>query len=129
MHEQTISKMYLRELFGSIAIYAAILSAAIYFGKAMEPGLLRTLILVSPMLGFMLALWAVVRQMGRIDEFVRKTTLENLAMAAAITAGLSFTYGFLELAGYPKLSMFSVWCVLGGAWAAITFVRCRIDLG
>ncbi|HEY0065205.1 MAG TPA: hypothetical protein VGC21_24005 [Telluria sp.] len=129
MHEKTVRQTYNRELFGALAVYSAILMLSISYGKGLPAGLLKTLVLVSPMIGFLLALWVVVRQMGRIDKFVRQTTLENLAVAAAITAGLSFTYGFLESAGYPKLSMFLVWCVLGGAWAAITFVRCRIKRG
>ncbi len=38
---------------------------------------------------------------------------ENVAIAAVITAGWTFTYGFLEGVGYPRLSMFSVWEVMG----------------
>ena len=50
------------------------------------------------------AVWAIVRQFGRMDEFVRLRSLENFAIAAAVTACVSFTYGFLEGAGFPKLA-------------------------
>lgn len=126
MREKDAARMYRRELWGSIAIYAAILVLAIRFGRPMEAGMPRTLVLVSPMLGFGVALWAVIRHFGRMDEYVRRTQLENIAMAAAVTAGLSFTYGFLETAGFPPLSMFSVWITMGGAWALITQLRCRV---
>jgi hypothetical protein len=126
MKEQAFRKTFNRELMGALAVYAVILMVSLSAGKSLQPGLARTLVMLSPMIGFMLALWVMVRQMARMDEFLRRT---NLAMAAAITAGLSFTYGFLELAGFPKLSMFSVWCVLGGAWASITFLRCRVRFG
>ena len=126
MREKDAARMYKRELWGSIALYAVILILAIRFGRPMEDGLPRTLVLVSPMLGFGVALWAIIRHFSRMDEYIRRTQLENIAMAAAITAGLSFTWGFLETAGFPKLTMFSVWITMGGALALITQFRCRI---
>ena len=65
---------------------------------------------------------AVVRAIRGSDEFIRKTTLEHLAIAAAVTAGVTFTYGFLEIAGFPKLSMFVVWPLMGAVWAGTTIV-------
>ena len=44
-------------------------------------------------------------------------------IAAAITACLSITYGFLESAGFPKLSMFWVWGVMGLVWGAVACLR------
>ena len=55
---------------------------------------------------------------------MRLRSLEGLAIAAAVTAGLTFTYGFLESAGFPKVSMFWVWGVMGTVWAAHTALRC-----
>jgi hypothetical protein len=54
---------------------------------------------------------------------MRRRLLETVALGAAITAGLTFAYGFLESAGYPRLSMFVVWCVLGGASGIVHCVR------
>lgn len=126
MREKDAARMYQRELWMSIALYAAILMLAIRFGRPMQDGLLRTLVLVSPMLGFGVALWAIVRHFGRMDEYIRRMQLENIAIAAAVTAGLSFTYGFLETAGFPKLSMFSVWVTMGSAWALVNLLRCHV---
>jgi hypothetical protein len=127
MHEKRVNRIYLRELGGALLAYLAILMAAIQFGRPMEDGILRTLVLASPMTGFCLAVWAVARHVRRVDEFIRQSTLETLAIAAAVTAGLSFTYGFLETAGYPKLSMFTVWPVMGGVWGALTCLRNWFD--
>lgn len=126
MREKEAKRMYARELWGSIALYAVILVLAIRFGRPMDDGLPRTLVLVSPMLGFGVALWAMVRHFGRMDEYLRRVQLENIAIAAGVTAGLSFTYGFLETAGFPKLSMFSVWITMGGALFVVTQLRCRV---
>ena len=123
MHEKTIGRVYLREMMGSLAIYAVILVVTIRYGRGMDAGIVRTLVLASPMIGFFLATWAIARHLKRIDEYLRQFTLENLAIAAAVTMGLSFTYGFMETAGYPKLSMFSVWMAMGAVWGVTTFVR------
>lgn len=127
MHEKRAAKIYMRELIASIALYTLILMAAIHFGRPMEPGVLRTVVLLTPMIGFAAALWAIVRQIQRADEYIRMRLLENVALGAAITAGLTFTYGFLETAGYPKLSMFTVWCVLCLSVAAVQLMRKVLD--
>jgi predicted permease len=115
--EKKLSRQYLLELGGALAVYTLLLVASITFGRPMEDSLLRILILLSPMAGFSLGIWAIARHFRRRDEFERQNILESIVIAAAITAGLTFTYGFLETAGYPRLSMFAVWpvmCVLSG---------------
>jgi hypothetical protein len=127
MHEKRVGKTYLRELFASIALYTLLLLAAARWGRPMEEGLAHTLVLLSPMVGFLGALWVIARHFGRIDEYQRMRMLENVALAAAVTAGLTFTYGFLETAGFPKLSMFTVWVVLCGSVGAVQLLRKLLD--
>lgn len=127
MHEKRIMKSYHRELAGSLVLYGVLLVLAIRFGRPMPEGALRTALLLSPMIGFGAAIWAMARHVRRVDEYVRKALLENVALGAALTAGLSFTYGFLETAGFPLLSMFTVWCVLCGATVLVGVVRKLLD--
>jgi hypothetical protein len=89
----------------------------------MPEGVARTLLLVSPMAGFGLMIWCIARGVSRMDEYLRMRLLENIAIGAAITAGATFTYGFLETAGFPRLSMFTVWCVLAGSTGATQCLR------
>ncbi len=124
MHEKKLYSAYYRELGGGMLVYTALLVLAIVFGRQLADGPLKTVALTSPMIGFGLAVWAIARHMRRVDEYIRQTTLETVAIAAAITAGLTFTYGFLETAGFPRLSMFAVWPVMAGAWVAVNLVRC-----
>lgn len=123
MHEKEITRTYLREFFGAMLVYMLLLVAAIKLGRPMADGLARTLALASPMIGVLLVIWAIARHFRRVDEFIRQTTLESMAIAAAVTAGLSFTYGFLETAGYPRLSMFLVLPVMFGVWGVVSCVR------
>ena len=119
MRQEARNSKYAKELWGALVLYAIVLVAALTIGKCMEPGLAQTLVFVSPMIPFLLGVWAVVRQVRRSDEFIRKTTLERIAIAAAVTAGWTFTHGFLENAGFSRLSMFTVWPVMGAVWCVV----------
>ncbi len=123
MYEQKVARTYFREMGVAFAVYAVLLLGTIHFGRPMHEGAARTLVLLSPMLGFGLAIWAIARHLNRIDEYMRKYMLEAVAIAAAITCGLTFTYGFLETAGFPRLSMFTVWMVMCGTTGAVCAVR------
>jgi hypothetical protein len=123
MREREAAKAYTREFGAAMLVYMVVLVGAIYLGKRMDDGIARTLVVVSPMIGFMLAVWAVARHIGRIDEYMRKLVLESIAIAAAVTAGWTFTYGFLEGIGFPRLSMFIVWPVMGAVWFVICVLR------
>lgn len=115
--------MYYKELGGALVLYMLVLAAALRIGQGIAPGPLQTAIYVSPMLPFLLAVWAVVRQIRRSDEFMRKQALEQLAITAAVTAGWTFTYGFLENAGFPRLSMFTIWSSMGAVWGLLALLE------
>jgi hypothetical protein len=127
MHEQRVARAYHTELILALAVYTVLLLAAIRYGRPLPDSILRTAILVSPMIGFGLMIRAVARQFARVDEYQRMRMLENLAMAAAITGAATFTYGFMETAGFARLSMFIVWIVMGSALGAVTLVRRWLD--
>jgi uncharacterized protein (DUF697 family) len=123
VHEKTVNRTYFGELSAAMMLYAGLLVAAIIFGRPMNEGIARVLVLASPMIGVLAVVWVLARHLGRVDEFIRLTTLENMAIAAAATAGISFTYGFLETAGFPKLSMFAVLPLMFAVWGVVTCVR------
>jgi hypothetical protein len=126
-HSKRITRIYYKELAGSFILYVLLLTASVRFGRPMADGAARTLVLVCPMAGFLLMLWAMARQLARKDEYMRMRLLETIGIAAGITAGLTFSYGFLESAGFPKLSMFSVWIVLAGSAGLVQCGRKLLD--
>jgi uncharacterized membrane protein HdeD (DUF308 family) len=123
MYEKKVSRAYNIELWSAIVVYAVLLVASIRFARPLADGPLRTALLLTPMLGFALMIRAIVRHVARIDEYQRIRLLEALALSFAITGAVTFSYGFLETAGFPRLSMFSVWMVMGGSWALVNAVR------
>jgi hypothetical protein len=127
MHEKRVARAYFNEIATAFALYGILLVASIRFGRPLQDGVLRTAILLLPMVGFGLVIRAVARHIARIDEYQRRQILETLGLAFGITAAVTFSYGFLETAGFPRLSMFAVFMVMAGSCAAITFVRCRLQ--
>jgi hypothetical protein len=123
MHEKRVGRAYRSELLTAIVVYVVLLLASIRYGRPLDGGVLRTVVLLSPMIGFCLMIRAIARHVARIDEYQRLRMLESVALAFAITGAVTFSYGFLETAGFPKLSMFSVWIVMGASWGLVGLVR------
>ena len=122
-HEKKVMRTYHRELALSFVVYAVLLFGANWLGRPMVDGVLRTAVLLSPVIGFGLMIWTIARHVRRIDEFMRQSLLETFAIAAAITAAVTFSYGFLETAGFPRLSMFAVWPLMGASWMLVCLGR------
>jgi len=123
LHVRKIMWRYYAEMSAAFLFYALVLTVSIDVGRSMKESFPRTLIFVSPMVPFLLMLAVIIRMFRRIDEYLRLQTLENIAIAAAVTSGGTFTYGFLENAGFPKLSMFNVMPMLFGTWAVLSIIR------
>ena len=124
MKEREGNRKYRLELFSAMAAYMLVLFGSISIAKGMDENLARTLLLITPIIPLMLAVWAIARHFRRMDEYMRLRSLESIAIGAAVTCALSLTYGFLESAGFPKLSMFWVWPVMGFAWGLHACLRC-----
>ena len=123
MHEKRVARAYRFELWTAIAVYVVLLTGSIRFGRPLADGPLRTAVLLLPMIGFGLMIRAIARHVARIDEYQRLRMLESVALAFSITAAVTFSYGFLETAGFPKLSMFTVWIVMGASWGLVNLAR------
>lgn len=123
MKEREANRKYHLELGMALLLYVAVLFGSITLAKPLDSGVVRTLLLLAPLVPVVLAVWAVARSFRRMDEFVRLRSLESVAIAAAVTAGWTLTYGFLESAGFPRLSMFWVWPVMGAVWGLHVCLR------
>ena len=127
MLEREVNRKYRWELSLSLLIYCAVLIGSLQIARQLEPGVLRTMVALLPTIPVALVIWAIARQFGRMDEFQRLRALESIAVAAAVTAALTFTYGFLEGLGFPRLSMFWVWGLTGITWGLHSALRSRFS--
>jgi len=111
------SKRYLTELSATLALYGVLLVGSIELLTHLAiPAPWRDLVALSPMLAGVAMPWVVLRELRRMDELQMRIQLEALGFSFAGTALLTFSYGFLEGLGYPRLSMFAVWPVMAVLW-------------
>ena len=122
-HQAKITRRYIMEMFAIMALYLVTLVGSLHFIERLQKGALQTALVLSPMIPVLLTILVIVRHIRRVDEYCRQQTLESLSIAAAVTAGWTFGYGFLEGIGYPRLSMFCVWGVMGFVWAVVALGR------
>jgi hypothetical protein len=122
----SISKRYFWELGTAMLAYGVTLAISIKLVEAgMVPKAWQSVAVLTPMLPCGFALWAILRQLGRLDELQRRVQLDAVGLAFAGTAMLTFGYGFLEGVGFPRLSMFVIWPVMAALWLIGGFVAAR----
>lgn len=110
-----LAAFYVFVLFGSLAIV----------NEVHPTGFARYALLLAPVVPVALLVPAIVRYFRDTDEFERRIMTESLAIAAAVTALFSVTYGFLEIAGLPHLSAWATWAVVMIAWAIARSIVAR----
>jgi hypothetical protein len=123
MLEREVKSRYRWELGLSLLLYGVVLTICLRAVQGIDSETVRAAVMLLPAIPVFLTVWVLARQFRRSDEFVRLRSLESLAIAAAVTAGLTFTYGFLETVGFPRQSMFWVWMIMGITWGLHSCLR------
>lgn len=119
-------RRYMLHLGIASAVYVVVVLGADLLVKHLDlQGPLRYTLLLAPLVpvGFMLPI--MVRYLRETDEFERRIVTESLAIAAAVTAMLSVTYGFLENVGLPHLSAWWTYGIVMGSWLVARFFVAR----
>ncbi|HEY1011096.1 MAG TPA: hypothetical protein VGE07_00230 [Herpetosiphonaceae bacterium] len=111
-------RRYFGELMLVIAAYAVALIVSNVLLRIFPESGLRVPLALLPMIPACAIPFVIVRLLARIDELQRRIQLEALGFAFAGTAVLTFAYGFLETAGFPRLSWFFIWPLMAGLWGA-----------
>jgi hypothetical protein len=123
MRTQKIFIRYFLEMLGGFVLFGLALAFRDNLEHSLHPGLLRMLVLVSPVVPFLLVIWTVVRHFQRLDEYGRLMSLQSIAIAFGVTMFWAFASGFMEDAGFPRFGMLSVWNVGMFTWAVVAIVR------
>ena len=76
----------------------------------------RYAVAVLPMIPPLFVLRDWLREFRGSDELEQRIALESIAFAFGATALLTFTFGFLQLAGLPDINWLFVWAVMGSCW-------------
>lgn len=110
-------RRYHIELTAALIVYGVLLVISIVSAKRLHlQGGALTAVMLLPMIGAVLALWAIVRGHRRLDELEQRIQFEALSFAFAGTALLTFGWGFVELAGHPRFPTFGIWPLMAALW-------------
>ena len=97
-------RTYVRTFGIAMILYAAMLTGAVLLLPYVGGSPWRYLLVLLPVVPVVFGLRAMLRFVEQMDELQRRIQLAGLAFACALVAMLTFAYGFLELAGFPRLS-------------------------
>jgi hypothetical protein len=110
-------RRYIRQMAGMTIAYLIVLFGAVTALKHVHTGPLHYVIALLPLIPVALLVPIFIGYLQNTDEFERRMQTESMAIAGGLTAMLSVTYGFLEVAGWPHPSAWWTWCVFMVAWA------------
>ena len=121
-------RTYTIQFLGAMTAYVVLLVVSIYLLENNPTAPWRGMVAVLPMIPTVLALLALIRFLGRMDELQRRIHFDAIAFAAGATAILTFTWGLLENAGFPHLSLIWVLPLMAALWgvgAGVSAARYR----
>lgn len=104
-------RTYHREFFPGIAVYlVAVVATAVFVGD--DPSMPRRLLLLIPLLPALWSARAIVRSLGRADEFERIIQLEAMALGFGAAMIAAMTVGFLGMHAEPnRFNQVSPWII------------------
>ncbi len=117
MLDQDVAKrIYSRWVWVAFIVYSGLLAGVITVLQTHPDAVWRYPVAITPMIPWVFTVAAYVRYYRHMDELHQRMALEAFAFAFAGTALLTFTYGFLDLAGLHRISWFWVWPVMAVLW-------------
>lgn len=119
------AKTYAREFVIAMVLYIVLLISVVLLLRNIEGTVWRALLAVLPVIPVGFGMSAFIRFLNRMDELQQRIQLAGIAFAAGAVGMLSFTYGFLELAGFPRISWLWIFPALIMLWGLGVAVASR----
>jgi len=119
-------KQYSLEFGSSMLLYILAIFFSVSFLNNNPEHSLKVLVSVLPVLPALLATWAVIRHLGRLDEFMQRVQLMSFATSFALVGLGTFTYGFLENVGFPHIPYVWIFPMMIAVWGLTTPVIMRL---
>lgn len=116
MNPDELPREALRSLAASQWAYWCSLVIAAMSAIYIPPGSMRTMVILLPIVTALFCVTVMYWLYKECDEYLQLRLLKSVCLAAAVVSFATLCYFFLELAGYPKLSM--VWVNLLG-WSVL----------
>lgn len=117
MNPKQVMQRYLKEFFFAMSMYVVFLIASVTLLKNYEfSRVWQIVISLAPALPVVFVIIAIMRLLTNSDEMQQRVHLLATTFSAVLTGLLTFSYGFLENIGFPKLPTFAVFPMLFVLW-------------
>ena len=116
VEEETARRRYNRDMVLGFIAYGALLVPGLFIIDANPDAGWRYALAPLPMIPAVFMVMAYVRYYRTADELQQRIALESLAFAFGGTFLVTFTYGFLDHAGLPRINWWFVWPVMSTLW-------------
>ncbi len=103
--DNTLPRWAVRGVLSSQWAYWVSLSTAALATIYIPPGSVRTLVLLTPVLTALFCISVAYWLYQACDEYLRARLLRCVTATALIVAACTLVYFFLELSGWPRISM------------------------
>lgn len=114
------TKQYLIEFGISMALYAVAVIFSVSFLVKYPDSSWRIGIALLPILPSIMTTIAVIRALKRLDELQLKVQMTSLTISFAVVGLATFTYGFLENAGFPPIPYVWILPFMIATWGIAT---------
>lgn len=111
-----VMKRYMRDLTITMVLYMIMLFGSIIIYNNLPEHPAKWLIVLLPVAPILFGMRAFIHMVRNIDELQQRLHMEAFAFSLGVTGILTFTYGFLEGAGFPKLGMIWVFPLIIALW-------------
>lgn len=117
MNQTQAMRRYLREFFFAMSLYVVALIASVTSLKIFEFARgWQIVISLAPALPVVFVIIALMRLLMNGDELQQRVHLLATTFSAVLTGLITFSYGFLENVGFPKLPTFAIFPMLFLLW-------------
>ena len=119
------TRIYTRNFLLAFVVYAILIFVSAALLKRNPEASWRFFVAILPMLPLIFAFRAFLHYLSNIDELQQRIQLQALGFAAGATGMVTLTYGLLENAGLPRLSMTWVFPLLCLLWGGASWLLTR----
>lgn len=119
------SSRYFRSFTAAMVAYAVLLFISIPLIGALTDSPLRFAAALLPVVPVLFALRAFLNFLRMSDEMIRSIHFEAFGFSLALTGIVTFSLGFLENAGFPRISLVWVFPMLIVFWGVGRWLASR----
>jgi hypothetical protein len=98
-------KRYIRDFLISMVLYCVVLIGAIMLYQALPQHPASALLMLLPLAPILFGFRVFIRWVRELDELQKRIQMEAFAFSLGMTGILSLTWGLLESAGLPQISL------------------------